>query len=319
VIDSARFARVLLAVALSLVSCPSLRAQTWSVNYDLQKQWEVPFGLLTNWVLCPDGSLYGMADKQGEIRWTSSDGKTAAELVGTIEPKASLLGCDQKRRLYAGAAKVLDIYQPDAQGGLVRVTSAQEKFVILGILVTPDGTLYALSEKDLVPTVNQLSSDGSVLRSFHAGRLKPVLAYPLPPASFYRIFDWDKPHQRIVVRLDGASDAEWVDAQGHWESASRVVGRGYGVPWLMGLDRVISWKDQYIAQVTFKSEIADVFNVVKLEVLDKSFQTVWSRSLGPDGLLVGASSDGGLYFLQRSGGTDFKLARYVLTPADVAP
>jgi hypothetical protein len=76
------------------------------------------------------------------------------------------------------------------------------------------------------------------------------------------------------------------------------------------------WKGQYIAEVTFKSEIADVFNVTKLELLDQAFDTVWSSAVtAQDRLLVGVAADGCLYFLRDFEGTNCKLARYTLAQA----
>jgi hypothetical protein len=95
--------------------------------------------------------------------------------------------------------------------------------------------------------------------------------------------------------------------------AKNVEATGYGAPGLVGRDNMFAWKGQYIAEVTFRSEIADAFNVTKLEVLDQAFHTVWSRTVTPqDGLLVGVAADGSLYFLRGFGGTNCKLARYTL-------
>lgn len=79
---------------------------------------------------------------------------------------------------------------------------------------------------------------------------------------------------------------------------------------------MFAWKGKYVAEVTFKSELADVFNVTNLEVLDQVFHKVWSRTVTPqDGLLVGVAADGSLYFLQVFDGTNWRLARYTLEVA----
>ena len=104
-----------------------------------------------------------------------------------------------------------------------------------------------------------------------------------------------------------------MDIKGHWKLEKNVGTTGYGSPGLVGLDRVFAWEGQYIAEVTFRSEIADVFNLTKLEVLDQTFHTVWSRDVtSQDGLLVGVAADGSLYFLRDFDGTNCNLARYTL-------
>jgi len=326
-----RFIRFTVGAAALAVSCAfvPLWGQTPPPDYELQKQWEVPFGLFRNWVLCPDGSLYSVADKQGGIRRTSSNGKTDPEDTGQIGTPALLLTCDQKDQLYVASKKDLDIYALDAQGKLIRAVSARERFFIEGAVVTPDSNLYVLSEDDSsAPVIRQLSADGRVLRKFSKGYestpLFPLIIFPFPqPLTNYphRVFDWNEDQHQFVVSLGGISGFQSMDMNGHWKRAKYAVSTGYGAPGLVSLDRIFSWKGQYIAQVTFKSEIADVFNVTKLELLDKSFQVLWSRKMTDittqPGLLVGAAADGSLYFLTFNG-TDCMLARYVLAPAEQA-
>lgn len=104
-----------------------------------------------------------------------------------------------------------------------------------------------------------------------------------------------------------------MDLKGHWEREKNIASTGYGAPGPVARDNVFAWKGQYVAQVTIRSEIADVFNVTKLEVLDQAFHAVWSKTVTPeDGLLVGVAADGSLYFLRNVQGRDCTFARYTL-------
>ena len=274
-----------------------------------------PFGVFRNWVLCPDGSLYSLVDKQGAIARTNADGKTNPENVAAVTPPASLLTCDQKDQLYIASSKDqknLDVYSLDAQGKLIRSVSVREKFFVQAAVVTPDGNLYVLSENDYTPVVRQLSADGSVVHKFPAG-LKPsfILPYPQSYGNFpygsapHRTLDWNEGQQRFVVSPGGFSGFQSMDTEGHWKREDNVGSTGYGAPGLVGLDRMFAWKGQYVAEVTFKSEIADVFNVTKLEVLDQSFRIVWSSTATPQvWLLVGVAADGSFYFHRHFNDTD---------------
>jgi hypothetical protein len=334
VTESHRFSRFIIGVGVTLLACAPALPQA-SPDYELQKQWETPFdifgtglrsrpalllALFRSWVLCPDGSLYSLVDKQGGIKRTSADGKTDPENVGAIGTPASLLTCDQKDQLYVSSNKNLDVYSLNAQGKLIRSVSAREKFFVQAAVVTPDGNLYVLTEDGSAPVIRQLSADGRVLHKFPAGpqavSLSPLIfPYPVSHGNFpQRTFDWNEAQQRFVVSLSGFSGFESMDLEGHWKREQNVGSTGYGGPAPVALDRMFVWKGQYIAEVTLKSEIAEVFNVTKLEVLDQSFRTVWSSAItAQDGLLVGVAADGSLYFLRTSNGTDCKLARYTLT------
>ena len=104
-----------------------------------------------------------------------------------------------------------------------------------------------------------------------------------------------------------------MDLIGHWKREKDIGSTGYGAPGPVARDNVFAWKAQYVAEVTFRSEIADAFNVTKLEVLDSAFHAVWSQSVTPQpGLLVGVAEDGSLYFLSNVQGPNCKLARYTL-------
>ena len=135
--------RFIIAAIFALLGCASVSGQG-SPDYELQKQWEAQFdvfqagfqkqpevwlAVFQNWVLCPDGSLYSLVDRQGSIRRTSADGKTNPENIGAIGFPASLLTCDQKDQLYVASGKNLEIYSL-AQGKLVRLASAREKFFV---------------------------------------------------------------------------------------------------------------------------------------------------------------------------------------------
>lgn len=322
VTERSQFSRFIVGLVFALLACAPSFGQT-SPDYELQKQWETPFGLFRNWVLCPDGSLYSFIDKSGAINRISADGKIDPEKSGTIALPASLLTCDEKDQLYIASGKnfrELDVYSLDAQGKLVRSVSAREKFFLGAAVVTPDGNLYVLSENDSAPVVRQLSTDGRVLRKFPAGPQAvpsfPFFIFPYPVSYGnlpHRAFDWNEAQQRFVVSLGGFSGLQSMDTNGHWKRETNVGSTGYSAPTPMGLGRIFAWKGQYIAEVTFKSEIADVFNVTKLEVLDQSFRTVWSRTVtSQEGLLVGVAADSSLYFLGAFNGTDCKLARYTL-------
>jgi hypothetical protein len=332
--------RFIVGVAFALLACAPALAQA-SPDYELQKQWETPFDIfrtgfqgqtevwlapLRNWVLCPDGSLYALVDKQGGVKRIRADGKIDPENVGAVTTPASLLTCDQKDQLYIASGKNLrdlDVYSLDAQGKLVRSVSDREKFFVQAALVTPDGNLYVLSENDSAPVIRHLAADGGVLRKFPAGPQavsSPFLIFPYPVYFGnlpHRTFDWNEGQQRFVVSLGGFSGFQSMDIQGHWKREKNVGSTGYGAPGLVAFDRMFAWKGQYIAQVTFRSEIADVFNVTKLEVLDQLFRPVWSNTVTMQGgLLVGVAADGSLYFLRDFNGTDCRLARYTL--AEVA-
>jgi hypothetical protein len=331
--DIGQFRRFIIGAAFALLACSSVSAQA-SPDYQLQQQWQAPFdvfqfgnqaqvwlALLRNWVLCPDGSLYSLVDEQGGIKRTSADGKTSPENIGAVGFPASLLTCDQKDQLYIASRKNLDVYSLNAQGKLTRFVSAREKFPVQAAVVTPDGNLYVLSEDDGVPVIRRLSADGRVLHKFRAG-LQPVpsfpfVIFPYPQYrgnSLHRIFDWNEAGQRFVVDVGGFSDLQSMDMKGHWKREKNIASTGYGAPGLEGLDNVFAWKGQYLAEVTFRSEIADAFNVTKLEVLDQVFHAVWARRItAQDGLLVGVAADGSLYFLRDFQGPNCNLARYTLT------
>lgn len=323
----------IVGAAFVLLACASLFGQA-SPDYELQKQWETPFdffqtgfktqsevrlALFRNWVLCPDGSLYSLVDKQGSIRRTSRDGETDPENVGAVGSPASLLTCDQKDQLYVASGKNLDVYSLNAQGKLARLVSAREKFPVQAAVVTPDGNLYVLSEDGSTPVIRRLSADGRVVHRFPAGPQavsSPFLIFPYPQyyGSFpHTVLDWNQTQQRFVVDLSGFSGFQSMDIKGHWKRGKNVGNTGYGAPGTAEFDRMLAWKGQYIAEVTFRSEIADVFNLTKLELLDQAFDTVWSTTVtAQEGLLVGVAADGSLYFLRGFEGTNCKLARYTL-------
>lgn len=304
-------------------------------DYELRKQWETPFvfsqagfqkppkvwlALLHDWVLCPDGSLYSLVDKQGSIKRTSADGKTSPDNVGSVGSPASLLTCDQKDQLYIASGKNLDIYSLNAQGKLSRFVSAREKFRVRAAVVTPDGNLYVLSDDNGTAVIRRLSVDGKVLHKFPAGPQavpsSPFVIFPYPQYDDnfrHRTFDWSEAQRRFVVDIAGFSDLQSMDMKGHWKREKNIGATGYGAPGLEGLSHVFAWKGQYVAEVTLRSEIADAFDVTKLEVLDQAFHAVWSTTVKPeDGLLVGVAADGGLYFLRDIQGPNCKLARYTL-------
>jgi len=255
------------------------------------------------------------------------DGKTDPGNVGAIGVPAFILVCDQKDQLYVASGKNLDVYSLNAQGKLVRFVSAREKFFVRAAVVTPDGNLYVLSEDGSAPVIRHLSADGRVVHKFPAGLQAvslPFLIFPYPQyyGNFpHRIFDWNEAQQRFVVDLGGFSGFESMDIKGHWKREKNIGSSGYGAPRLVALDCMFAWKGQYIAEVTFRSEIADVFNVTKLELLDQAFHTIWSSTItAQDGLLVGAAADGSLYFLRGFEGRNCKLARCTLAEVgQVAP
>lgn len=338
--DRRQFRRLIIGVAFALLACTPVFGQA-SPDFKLQLQWEAPFGvfqtgfqkrpeawiaLLQNWVLCPDGSLYSMVDKQGRIKRISADGKTNPEDVGAVGFPAFFLTCDQKDQLYVASSKNLDVYSLNAQGKLGRFVSAREKFPLQAAVVTPDESLYVLSEDDGSPVIRHLSEDGKVLHKFPAGpQAVPSMQISIFPYTQYygdsrhRIFDWNEGEQRFVVDVGGFSELQSMDMKGHWKREKNVGSTGYGAPGLVGRDYIFAWQGQYIAEVTFRSEIADVFNVTKLEVLDQAFHTVWSHTVkSQDGHLVGVAADGSLYFLRGIGSPNCKLARYTLAQVSQA-
>src|ERR1700752_3753200 len=110
----------------------------------------------------------------------------------------------------------------------------------------------------------------TVPKGLQTGSSLPFLIIPYGDFEDFphRSFDWSEAHRRFVVSLGGHSDFQSMDIEGHWKSERNVGSAGYGAPGFVGLDRMFAWKSQYIREMVFRAEIADAFNVIKLEVFD---------------------------------------------------
>ncbi len=294
---------VICALLLGACASRAMPRQGHSRNYDFVKQWGSSLGgqqHTWNIAVCPGGEIY-VVDEEGGAKFIGSDGKLVFEQPQVATPsRRTPVACGPQNQLYVFDGLLKTLSKTPA-GKLRLESSTRLPYLALELLAAPDGSAYVLGvDHPLRYVIAQIPTQSTGWRVLADGVVSSLVG-----AARVAILDWDPHNRRIIYVLPGDPEIRFLDPKASLPAKgvrSYSSGAGPFVPSAEWLGLAILSNGNFLAQRRSKSEIADVFDSERLVLLNPTQEVLWSADKDVNfGVLLGASSDGGLYFLSSSG------------------